>query len=319
MNAGPESRGAAVSAAPSCGEGVFTTTPVFDGVFDVTPPLVQKVTFDVRFRWLSRIARLSPDLGQFARQRYGEIGLALLARLYQLSDRFSPLIIDPGLVLRFSEFEEFVRSRGLADRDPFEVREAFKESLGTKMLYRGVVLTDDEFAVVRKVGLASALLRNHAGAWSTSDLLGQTFPQLVTTRVIGDIKDRMLDPLISVTEVRDVAVGVGARYAETRPDAKLYIFTLKVSTLDLVFESSAPHAILPYPTNTAEYSMVIKSRSGQTSVQKFADPAVESFLLYDVLPEEIVSWEIVDPATAPDISFSKTGGALGISKAASGG
>ncbi|MGK5086906.1 hypothetical protein WDW86_05060 [Bdellovibrionota bacterium FG-2] len=253
------------------------------------------VTADAKVILLKKIAQLQPSLDQFASTRYGRGGLNVLQRLRALSPGFGKLIVDPGLTIRLDEFEAFVKTNNLLKEDPWHVRDKFKQFLGETTLYRALALTPEEFETIQRVGIGSKLahLKTLQANYFEKSLNQEM--DLRVTKVGGN----WLDPLMSVTDYPDVANAVASRYAS--PGKKVYLFTLKVPELDIIYQSFHSE-VMKYPYSRASTDLHVV-QGGKRIILPFPSRKVESFLLYYVSPNQIVSSQLVEPESIPEITF----------------
>jgi hypothetical protein len=99
-----------------------------------------------------------------ATKSYGKYGLDLYHQLLAIDPSYGELVIDPGLMLHLDEFKSFVK-KSPRKLPAWEMRQAFREDLGTEIVYRGLALTDAELEEILFKGLAPQKM------YSNEDLL----------------------------------------------------------------------------------------------------------------------------------------------------
>jgi len=241
-------------------------------------------------------------LDTFAEERYGiEPGKNALRRLRKLNPRFEELIADPGLVIRLKRFEEFIRANNFSLMDPWLARERFSEALGHKVLYRALVLTNEEYRAILAKGMGSprTLTETFLGPGEIwEDLKG-----LYLMKVAGIDRD---SPILSLTEIPDVAKAAASAflYKFRRPilgifDPKrdkskaIYMFTVKVPELDIIFPEAA-HLLAPPIIESHMVGQILRVHSPRGKASYVYDPSVESLVLFKIGPEEILSSQRVN-------------------------
>ncbi|MBY0384376.1 hypothetical protein K2X05_04385, partial [bacterium] len=123
--------------------------------------LLEKLDPQRPLGYLGRVANIQ----RFIQNRYSSfiaINQRIEGRLYALGgDNFITLAADPGLMMRLSEFEEFIANNpNLKTMDPWEVRKIFSNHLGTKKFFRALALTPEENQIVLEQGMDSYFTRS---------------------------------------------------------------------------------------------------------------------------------------------------------------
>jgi hypothetical protein len=245
---------------------------------------------------------------QLAHQLYGEHGARAVEELKQLSPGFERLVIHPGLVTRLSEFKKFVKDKDLEGAEPKRALDAFRDFLGTKLVYRALALPPGGVEEVLAHGMDSIQARAEGWRlqylatppedrqrWELENGAPYHLADIIDERVSGSGRD----VLLSVGELPNVAIAAAGNYA---PDKKgVTLFTLRVPTLD-VFHPGASDSVLP-SKEVPPRTLILNGSKNETRYA-FPNPAVESFMLYKIGPEEIVEHQTIDPQNVPDYEIS---------------
>jgi len=227
-----------------------------------------------------------------------------------LGKKYVPLLADPGIASRHSDFIAFARSY-LAKNgnvDPAALRAAYSEKLGNVTLYRGILLTDKEAAAARKTGLVAPGLRDPQQAENalkkafdpkqsrSQRAYGGSPPEEIFARTDGEkqkVHPRDNHLYMSATDYPEVAETLGYHpnmldYGD-RPEfqgkKKLYVAKLDVPALSTV-----------RPTSDSIFSahspMAFRGQDQMLTVgeKKFIyskDNGVEVFVPYRVAPQDL--------------------------------
>lgn len=254
------------------------------------------------------------DLDAFAGSRWGTTGAPALSALRAMSPRFAELVVDPGVVTRLPQFRAFVAAHPeLRSADPWAARGAFADSLGHRTVYRALMLRPEDLPRVEESGLTSRFVRMPGQLGEAS----RSLQNQIDERVRG--WPSLSEPLVSVAKRARVAASVAGRPLAAVPELRergnqVYLFRAKVPAIDVFARGARPGAPL----------RVGPESRGQTLTSRWADahgvahertasltsPETESFILYGIDPNEIVSkrqvplaragtYEITRPAAAP--------------------
>ncbi|MDB5179157.1 MAG: hypothetical protein JWN01_1100 [Patescibacteria group bacterium] len=212
--------------------------------------------------------------------------------------QYGQLSLDPGFMTHLPEFMALVESGGITAPDYQGAREQFKAELGTKILYRGTRLTDEELQSVRENGLLSPL----STIIADSDQPQEDFEAVALSAWTGEAVERHFHgehpatPFLSVSGHEDIATAVGRQYGKRGEERKFYLLKLEVPKIDIV--SYREHAV-----RTPSWLQQLQDRSpdagvkvdidGQTVEHKWGDD-IESYVFGKINPREIV--EITQPA-----------------------
>jgi len=222
--------------------------------------------------------------------------------------RLSRLSLDQGFVTHLPEFMSLADDKPSAvEGDYRHVRELMRRELGHKIVWRGMMLTDDELKSIEKNGIASPLMMKVAEEENLEPMLNQRLLTSRPSRVIENHfhGDKTWSPYVSVTEHRDVAVALGRcfgiKYGEPR---KLYLFKLRIPELDLIYYTE--HGIdtpsrlreIIEGRQQAQMDYTISITVDDIATEHVWDREVESFVFWRVDTEEILA------VTRPDVSVS---------------
>lgn len=210
-------------------------------------------------------------------------------------EEYLALLTDPGIVHRFDSFLEFatnLKESSDSVPSPMELRTLFSEHLGTKSVFRGMMLTPEEYAFIQKHGIVAPALTDRARA---SRILEETFDTAQRKRyarharsIYHDITGgRMQDFFekqnlltLSVSKYEPVARSAGyhsSRELET-PGKQLYLFECEVPELSLLRHE-----------NVFEYHRRMKGtmKVGEFEVNQEKDLDVEIFIPFGIPREQI--------------------------------
>ena len=218
------------------------------------------------------------------------------------------LSLDPGFVTHLPEFLAFVDENGLPDGDCWRVRTAFKDYLGHREAWRGMMLNDEEAVAVREKGICANLLRE-TDAYAQAEGLCSTdplawYPQCVVAQRFSVIieqhfhRDNKYTPLISITSHEDLAIAAGHVYGRNSGERRLHVYRLRVPEIDIIH----------YTTHGARapYMIARKYGAGLPSVQVIVDDRkqsypwdrdLESYILLQCDQTEIVDITTPQPRT----------------------
>ena len=202
-----------------------------------------------------------------AERNYQKYGKALLQRLEALDPRYGDLIADPGIVIRLDDFENFAKSSP-QKLDAWKMREAFRDHLGTRTVYRGLALTEAEYKEIQFKGLvprdymdADAIfdktIKRYEGSRGRMAGAGSGLKhrQGGLGRVLRERSSEMGDKYLtqSFTDYPELAIGMGLEMlafnhelnnswlkdgnpaGRDLSDMKVYVFKAQVQELDLIF------------------------------------------------------------------------------------
>jgi hypothetical protein len=246
---------------------------------------------------------------ELAEQLYRkENGARAIAQLKRLGLRFEQLVVHPGLVTRMSQFTRFVKRKGLQHAGPERALDAFREFLGTKIVYRALALPPGGVEEVLANGIESgearadgrylrfmATPRKDQMRWDLENGAPVDLPRAIHLRIRGGDNH---DELLSVGEIPEAAIAAAGAFADD--DRRIELFKLRVPALD-VFHTGSSKSVLP----DMEGPMTLRLNPSKNEIRySYPNPAVESFILYKIGPEEIVDHQTIDPKNVPDYQLT---------------
>jgi hypothetical protein len=244
----------------------------------------------------AKVVRVSSFIHEQGIDKY-PVYAKLSPLLEKLGPEYRALFLDPGIVSHGDELAGFLaKNSGHAWKDPWELRRAFSDALGTKTMFRGMALTAAEAEKLRTGGLAAGYLRQERFEGFVRNL-GTPYEAQLKRHVSGNTTQSMFQ---SVTSYKEVAAAVGKRRLESvsaPKDGALYVFRLEVPKLDLVEFSSDGYR--PSTTYGGSFGKPIFSvRFGDRTVaDKIAGGSeLESFVFYGLQPGEIKDVEKIEDA-----------------------
>ena len=204
----------------------------------------------------------------------------------------SQLELDIGFMTHLPEFMKFAEKHDVKDKDFVHVREEFKDYLGTKTVYRGMVISEQEVEAIQKKGVESFI---HQGAYSHSSKI-----KYFEAHVLSTFADYLFEahfhrglynfsPLVSVSEYAPLAIAVGRHFGRRRinnEEGSLYLVEANVPEIDLVYYTE--HAV-KQPSEFQRGSGKVAVHVDGTKYVYNWDRKVESFLLQKIDADEIVS------------------------------
>jgi len=213
------------------------------------------------------------------------------------------LNLDPGLITHLPEFMEFLEYNGSESLDYLAMREKFRQSLGNKTIWRGIVMNEEEAEKARDSGIESDYLRKKGEIPSLiedfeANVLSVRFDELVERHFHGE---NYFSPLISVSPHKDVAIAVGRHFGARsllNKSKKLYLFKINVPEVDLIYYSE--HAVrAPGKLQETIKNGICINIAVDGCMNSFPwDRETESYALYKIDPREIVE------ISKPDVKTS---------------
>lgn len=232
-------------------------------------------------------------------QRYGEFGITALNLLRSLGPNFKQLVVDPGIILNLNEFLNFAQRSGTENQDAWNMRERFSNSLGRDEVYRALILSPDEFNLIKGSGILSDALRSH----QVSSFDNLSFAMEVLKRVKKNFLSTnppVADRLLSVTSAPYIAqiVATSAASLKELGSKKLYLFKISLPKLDNLFFAKDSPAICSYEKRDSEIFRLYVGEQ-PTIRQRLCNAGLfpkeaESFVQLVIEPEEIIGYEEID-------------------------
>lgn len=199
------------------------------------------------------------------------------------------LNLDPGVITHLPEFVEFLRSQS---HDNYLIaRESFKKHLGSRTVWRGMVLTDEEADRVRHEGIESSFLRKSEEMQSVienfeANVLSVYFDQIVERHFYAE---NYWSPLISVSSHRDIAIAVGRHSGrnKVKEGGSLYLFKIEIPEIDLIYFTEHavrwPSKMQDAVRNGNKIHVAINDAKSSFNWDRHA----ESYVMYKINPDEI--------------------------------
>jgi len=207
-----------------------------------------------------------------------------------LGGRYVSLLADPAVLSRADQFIAFgkahlARHPGISS---FGLRTAFSKHLGTRKIYRGMTLTEEEVKAIKMNGIAAAGMLNSK---DIPDAIFKSFdPALrigtgryfhspqddISLRLAGSTENSLY---ISVTDHEPIAASVGfhASGRQGLPGNSLYVFEIEIPELSLV---KRQHVFRPLFNGGVQV---------EKSKYKAGDPGIEMFVPYKINSQYIKS------------------------------
>lgn len=200
------------------------------------------------------------------------------------------LSLDPGFLTHLPEFFDFTKNNNVNEKNYWNTREKFKEFLGYKEVYRGLMLTEKETEKIKKQGLHSDFFRDSdfkdRGPWLVeSRFLSCSFNDLVESHFH---RENPYTFLLSLSSHQDIAIVAGEYYGKRGNEKELYLFKLKVPEIDIIYFTD--HAVRT-PYKVRAYG-ILRPRLGvmlnrKKNVYEW-DRNTESFVLFKINHNEII-------------------------------
>ena len=221
----------------------------------------------------------------------------------ELGAEYLATLADPGIAQHFDAFFAFAKEMKRKKNtlpSPVELRKSFSEHLGTKTIYRGMMLTDEELALVQKSGILSPALTNKDRASHViQETIDPTERQSMAryardfySEIMGrltDFHDRENSTTISVSAHEPVARSVGYHSSDQleNPEKHMYVFECEVPVISLIKMEN----VFDYERNPDT-----KLTIGDFETDEGTDLEVEMFVPYNIPPTAIKKTERVDVA-----------------------
>lgn len=228
-------------------------------------------------------------------EMYGEKDGNMLIKLLSnsIGKRFAILLLEPGIANRLEQLFVFAKPylEQFPQSTPLELRDAFVKSLGNRKVYRGMMLTNDQYKIILKRGIASKGLLND----SMSSVFDPNNPS-----IIRDISDHIMEMesdykpelrgknfLIPVTDHPLIAQSVAYHDASLRDKVlkKLYLFEFEIPEVTILKFENLYHRGRFFAPKTI--------RIGDFSTSEASDPGVEMFVPFFISNKFLKSSKII--------------------------
>lgn len=239
------------------------------------------------------------------------IGESMIARIREeLGDEYVRLLIEPSIGTRTDELIAFAQSETQKGEalSPIDLRRKFKESFGKKKVYRVASLTEQELEDVKQNGFLANyyrtrsqddILRNEDGYESIEYNLANLISRVnVHAGGFATTKDSMLISTSDFLEMAQYAAFVQLKDDWPQQETagqRLYLIPIEIEEFRNVrYGKYLPHHI------EAEGTW----HSDQKDIP-YNDPGIESFIEFQIPPENISLDEIkqIDTAQIPNFKF----------------
>ncbi len=211
-------------------------------------------------------------------------------------EQLAQLSLDPGFLTHLPEFFEFLKTNDVDAQTHAEVRKKFKQYLGERTVWRGMMLTEEEANRIKQEGIASNFLRETQNMPALienfeANTLSVYFNELVECHFHGE---NYHSPIVSVTDHKDVAMAVGKHFVKKDSSRELYLFQIRIPEIDLFFYTDhavrVPSKLQDVINRGANLHISVNGRETSYPWNR----SVESYILHKINPEEII--EISKPA-----------------------
>jgi len=221
-------------------------------------------------------------------------------QLMEAHPEWAQLSLDPGFMTHLPTFMDMLDKGEVTAADYKGARQQLKDKLGNKTVWRGTMLTDEEYAKVQTEGLGSPLSRVVQSSEQPQEqfeavTLSAWPAYTIEAHFHGEHR---ATPFLSVSDYPEVAIAVGRHFGDKSPNKKFYLFKLSVPAIDMV--SYTDHAF-----NTPSRLQHMKDRNpdialkvgvnGEQSSHKW-DESVESFVPWKIDAAEILEVSQTDIA-----------------------
>ncbi len=207
--------------------------------------------------------------------------------------QLAQLSLDPGFVTHLPEFIEYMKKDDINTQYFFKLREDFKLFLGNRIIWRSMMLTEEEAKNVITQGIESNFFRHSKDLPNLienfeANILSVYFNELIENHFHGE---NYFSPLVSVSSHEDVAIAVGrhfGRISDSKERKELYLFKINIPEVDLIYYTD--HGVKkPYKLEELiknETPLKISVNDHKTFYPW--DKNTESYILYKINPEEII-------------------------------
>ncbi len=209
-------------------------------------------------------------------------------------EQLAQLSLDPGFITHLPEFIEFLKKKESDVQGYERVREEFKQYLGNRIVWRAMILSEEEVQKVTTEGIESRFLREKR--WDAAiiedfeaNVLSTYFDELVEVHVCNE---NYLSPLVSVSSHEDVAITVGRSFGikTIYPEEPrvLYLFKLSIPELDLIYHTDHGVKTPSFQQSVIESGTNLHITVDNRETSYPWGKEVESYILHKINPREIV-------------------------------
>jgi len=227
---------------------------------------------------------------------WGDIPLqqTLYGDFYVKHKGLLPLSLDLGFITHLPEWfeENMIQNNG---SHYLIMRYNFKKQLGTRTVWRGMMLSEEEAECMKTYGIPSAFL--HRSKDMPDPLLNleanvlSVYPYELLQ--VHFHHENMLTPFISVSSHPEIAIAVERHYGHKDPFKNFYLFQCSLPEIDLIYFTD--HAIQkPSKLASLSHDTPLRVSLNNEEYSYPWDRNVESYVSYKINPEEII--EITKPS-----------------------
>jgi hypothetical protein len=211
--------------------------------------------------------------------------------------QYSQLSLDAGFITHLPEFMEEIKSSIPKDLEWPNVRERFKEILGEKIVWRGMMLAEDELDNIRNYGIESPFAKylesvENPKSEFEAKMLSTDINELVEKHFHGE---NPLSPFISVSSYKDLAIAVGRYFGKKSDKKNFYLLKIKIPEIDRIYYTE--HGIRK-PDKLRDLQSKLSISVDDEMKEYEWDKDAESYLFWKINPDEIIE------ITQPDIKES---------------
>lgn len=237
-------------------------------------------------------------------------------RIEALDSNYIDLLFDLSIVSRFEEFINFAKTLkkdGQLPRDPWIARELFSKDLKHRFVSRAMTLTEEEFNFISQNGIRPLNLKQ-------IDIINDQFhyPEELLSHIKQILVGKSRKPFtfMSVTEYPIIGALVSFKtykyenmytqlaFQKENPSKITVVFNLEIPTLDVIefSDKSDPLLLRLLGTNPISRTKTILHFSDKKDQVLPYSSAVESFVMFEVTKEEILSSNVI-PDTLLENTF----------------
>lgn len=220
--------------------------------------------------------------------------------------QFSQLSLDVGFMCHLLQFMEMLEKGEIKSNNYEGARNELKERLGYKIMYRGTMLTEEEYKSVQNGGLLSPF----SIFVSQSEIPKEEFEAKVVSTDVGRAIEAhfhgeyFATPYLSISAHENVAIAVGRHFGQKKSGKKFYLFKLKIPVIDIISYKEniirTPSKIKDSVERNPDFGATI-SVDGVSNNYKW-DEDLESYIFWKLDPEDIIE------VTQPEVKESSWNG-----------
>lgn len=231
-------------------------------------------------------------------------------RIEAIESNYIDLLFDLSIISRFEEFINFakkLKNNGQLPTDPWMVRELFSKELKHRIVSRAMTITKEEFNFLSQNGIRPLNL-------SQIDIINDQFhyPEELLSHIKQVLVGKTRKPFtfMSVTEHPLIGALVSFKthkyenmltqltFQKESPTKITVVFNLEIPTLDIIefSDKSDPLLLRLLGTNPIARTKTILHFSDKKDQVFPYSSAVESFVMFEVMKDEILSSKVIPEA-----------------------